>query len=352
VKKIKVGIIGANGYTGYELLKILAGHDGVEVAHAVSRSNAGASVGALYPALAAAYPCLKFSDADTDKAAKDCTLVFTALPHAAAAETGGKLYDKGVTVIDLSADFRYDDIPLYERTYNVTHPRPKLNAKAVYGLTEINRAQITALKGTPAIIGNPGCYTTSCILPLYPLLKAGLLEPHGIVIDAKSGASGAGRRAEADFGFCEIEGNFKAYGVAVHRHTSEMEEKLSLGQKDFKLCFVPHLLPVKRGILSTVYTDVKPKVSADSIADCLTAAYGKEKFVEVLPEGSYPTLNRVTGSNVCSIGFKFDARTGKVIIISCLDNLIKGASGQAVQNMNILLGFDESKGLSVTGNHL
>ena len=353
--KTKVAIIGANGYIGYELLKLLANHGGVEVKYAVTRSNTGTAVASVYPSLNMAYPNLVYEDVSLDVIARDCKIVFLALPHATAADVGGKLYDKGISVIDLSADFRYDNIPLYERTYGVTHPCPDINKNAVYGLIEIFRDKIKAAakdKSKPAIIGNPGCYTTSCILPLYPLLKAGLIKPGGITIDAKSGVSGAGRRSEVDFSFCEIDNNFKAYGVAVHRHASEMEEKLSFGEKDFRLCFVPHLLPIKRGILSTIYADIEADTTAKKIADCFDKAYEKETFVKVLPEGVYPAINHVVNSNACYIGYKTDTRTGKLIIISCLDNLIKGAAGQAIQNMNILLGLDEGTGLPVTAEHL
>ncbi|MCL2370877.1 MAG: N-acetyl-gamma-glutamyl-phosphate reductase [Firmicutes bacterium] len=355
--KTNIAIIGANGYIGYQLLKLLANHSEVEVKYAVDirKDIAGTAVGLSYHSLAAAYPTLKYEDVPLDKIAKDCKIVFLALPHATAADIGGKLYDMGVNVVDLSADFRYDNIPLYEQTYNIKHPRKDINPKAVYGLVEIYRDKIKALakdKKNPALIGNPGCYTTSCILPLYPLLKNKLIKADTITIDAKSGVSGAGRRSEVDFGFCELDNNFKAYSVAVHRHSSEMEEKLSFGDKNFRLCFVPHLLPIKRGILSTIYADVSPEITSAQIADCFKKAYGNERFVKVLSEGTYPSITHVANSNTCYIGYKLDTRTRKLIIISCLDNLIKGAAGQAIQNMNIILGIDEATGLPVAGEHL
>lgn len=240
---IKVGIVGANGYTGFELMRILAAHPAAEVVTAVSRSNAGTRVKDMYPPLGAVYGDMMFSDIDMEQLSA-CDVCFTALPHAASADIGGQLYDRGVKVIDLSADFRYDSLELYERTYGVTHPRPELNEQAVYGLPELFRDKIAKAD----IIGNPGCYTTASILALYPLLQAGLIDKDGIIIDAKSGVTGAGRKADVAYNYCETADNFKAYGVTTHRHTTEIEEKLGVS-----LSFTPHLLPVKRGILATIY---------------------------------------------------------------------------------------------------
>ena len=335
---IKVGIVGANGYTGFELLRILGRHPHAEVRIAASRSNAGTPVAAMYPALAPIYGDMPFADTDPDALCR-CDVCFTALPHAASAELGGRLYDAGVRVIDLSADFRYDSLPLYERTYGVKHPRPELNEIAVYGLPELFRDKIRPAR----IVGNPGCYTTASILALYPLIKEGVVSPDGIIIDAKSGVTGAGRKADVGYNFCETAENFKAYGVTTHRHTTEIEEKLGV-----TLSFTPHLLPIKRGILATIY--------AGCTADAATiqAAYDKyykgEPFVAASP--ALPEVKWVRGSNCCRIGYIPDKRLGRVIVISVIDNLIKGASGQAVQNMNIMFGLDETEGLDPMGEYL
>ena len=256
---IKAGIIGANGYTGFELLRILGRHGEAKVTAAASRSNAGTPVADLYPALKSTYGDMLFCDANISLFT-DCDVCFTALPHAASAEIGGILHDAGVKVIDLSADFRYDSLRLYEQTYGVNHPRPELNEKAVYGLPELFRDKIAGAD----IVGNPGCYTTASILALYPLIKENVIGRNGIIIDAKSGVTGAGRKADVGYSYCETADNFKAYGVTTHRHTSEIEEKLGV-----TLSFTPHLLPVKRGILATVYADC----SLD--ADAVQAAYDK-----------------------------------------------------------------------------
>lgn len=333
--KVKAAIIGANGYTGLMLMRLLGNHKDVELIAAASRSEQGNKISSLYPALSEAYKGMEFCAPDSSEILK-ADVCFTALPHAAAAEKAGFLADKGLRVVDLSADFRYDDLPLYESVYGVKHPRPELNKTAVYGLTEVNRKAIAAAQ----IVGNPGCYTTSAILPLYPLLKKGLVKPDGIIIDAKSGVSGAGRKGDVAYSFCETDDNFKAYGVFTHRHTSEIEEKLGIANK---LIFTPHLLPVKRGILSTIYVDTVARTDEKSISDAYSV-YDNERFVSVTG-GSLPQLNWVRGSNRCIIGYKLNAKTGKLIIVSVIDNLIKGASGQALQNMNVMFGLDEGEGL-------
>ena len=345
---IKAAIVGANGYTGFELMKRLAAHPQVTVTAAVSRSNEGTKVRDLYPPLGASYGDLTFCAADAAYLAQNADVAFTCLPHAASAALGGQLADAGVKVIDLSADFRYTDVALYERTYNVTHPRPDLNKEAVYGLTELNRDKIK----TARIIGNPGCYTTASILPLYTLLKEGLTEPQGINIDSKSGVTGAGRKAELSYNLCETAENFKAYAVTTHRHTTEIEEKLSFGRQRIALSFTPHLLPVKRGILATIYARPKNGVTAADLAAAYATYYGNERFVHVCPEGTLPELKWVVGSNLCAIGYKWDERLGQVIVVSVIDNLLKGASGQAVQNMNVLFGLPEYSGLPLTGRYL
>ncbi len=343
---IRTAIIGANGYTGFELMKLIHAHPELTLTAAASRSHAGKELRELYPALGFAYGNMKFCEPDVDRIAKYADVVFTALPHAASAEIGGKFFDKGVKVIDLSADFRYTDIGLYEKTYSVTHPRPELNAKAAYGLCEINREKIAKSQ----IVGNPGCYTTCSILPLYPLIKFGAIKSDGIIIDAASGITGAGRKADENYNYCETAENFKAYGVTTHRHTTEIEEQLSV-HKRISVNFTPHLLPIKRGILSTIYADLENGATAADI-DKAYAMYKSEKFAVALGEGVLPEIKWVANSNVCAFGYKIDRRTNKIIIVSAIDNLIKGASGQAIQNLNILFGFAEDKGLPIIGAHL
>lgn len=339
---IKTAIVGANGYTGFELMRILAGHGGAKLTAAVSRSHAGTKIADMYPALGYHYKDMRFGALETDTLTdtlSECDVCFTALPHAASAEIGGKLHDAGVRVIDLSADYRYDSLALYESAYGVRHPRPELNEAAVYGLTELNRDTIR----TAAIVGNPGCYTTCSILALYPLLKEGLIDTDGIIIDAKSGVTGAGRKAEVAYNLCETAENFKAYGVTTHRHTTEIEEKLGV-----RLSFTPHLLPVKRGILATIYAGCGADERAVQAA--YDKYYGKERFVHAGPQ--LPELHHVRGSNCCAIGYKLDPRLQRIILVSVIDNLLKGASGQAVQNMNVMFGFDEGEGLTDVGEYL
>ncbi len=344
---IKAAIIGANGYTGFELMKLIYNHPHLTLTTAASRSNSGIKVSDLYPALGFAYPDLKFTEPDPETISKNADVVFTALPHAASAAMCATLAANGVKVIDLSADFRYTDIKLYEDTYKVTHPCPELNKQAVYGLCEINRDKIK----TAQIIGNPGCYTTCSILPLYPLVKCGLINSRGIIIDAASGITGAGRKESIDYNFCETDENYKAYGVTTHRHTTEIEEQLSIGSEKAVISFTPHLLPVKRGILATIYADSVKGVTAADI-DKAYGMYKGEKFAMALGEGKLPEIKWVAQSNVCAFGYKIDGKNNRLIIVSAIDNLIKGASGQAIQNCNIMFGLPEHEGLPLIGNHL
>lgn len=341
MNKIKVAIVGANGYTGFELLRILAAHKNAEVISAVSRSNAGTKISDMYPALRACYKDTVFDEMNYDKL-KGADVAFTALPHTAGAQIGGELFDAGVKLIDLSADLRYDSLKLYENTYKVTHPRPDLNEKAVYGLCELNRESIK----NASVVGNPGCYTTASILPLKPLIDEGLIEKNGIIIDAKSGVTGAGRKSDVSYSYCETDGNFKAYSAVGHRHTTEIEEKLGADS----ICFTPHLLPLKRGILNTVYARLKTD-DYKLIESTYNKYYGTEKFVEFTGQ-TLPELKWARGSNCCFIGAIPDFKNGLIKIVSVIDNLIKGASGQAVQNMNIMFGFDESQGLQPLGEYL
>ncbi|MDR2091108.1 MAG: N-acetyl-gamma-glutamyl-phosphate reductase [Clostridiales bacterium] len=343
---INVSIIGANGYTGLELLNILAAHKEAAVKHAVSVGNAGTLITDMYPALLA-YRGARFEPLDIDLIAKDSELVFSCLPHAASAEVCKKLYERGVKIIDLSADFRYDDLAVYEKTYNVTHPCPELLERSVYGLPELYCEKIKAA----SIVGNPGCYTTCSILPLYPLVKENAVDADDIIIDAKSGTSGAGKKAEVSGLFAEVNENFKAYAVATHRHTSEIEQEISkAAKKAAAISFTPHLLPITRGILSTIHLKLKNKLVKEDIFELYDKYYKNEPFVII--DKTPPSINSVKYGNYIRIGFVVDERLNRLIVISCLDNLIKGASGQAVQNMNIMFGIDETEGLKGLPRHL
>ncbi len=342
---VKASVIGATGYAGAELMRLLTAHGQVTVTHAISKSFAGQKMSELYPSFFSSDYALE--ELDCDAVAKDSDIVFTCLPHGTSAETVAQLIAKGIKVIDLSGDFRYNDISVYESWYKVKHAAPELLVESVYGMPELYRERIKHAR----LIGNPGCYTTCSILAVYPLLKCGLVEPSGIIIDAKSGVTGAGRSEKLTNSFCEVHESFKAYGVATHRHTSEIEQELGFAAgTEVAVSFTPHLMPVKRGILSTIYLSPKAGVVEADIAAAY-AVYKDEPFVQVTG-GRLPELKHVNGSNNCAIGFVLDKRVNRLIVVSCLDNLIKGAAGQAVQNMNLVCGFDETEGLNNTGWYL
>lgn len=323
--RIKAAVVGANGYAGAEVLRLLSAHPRVELVAATSRTHAGKPVEEAFPSLPVG---LTFSDTAA-KELKGCDVVFTALPQTAGARLVGELTDGGARVVDLSADYRFDDIGLYEKTYGVTHPRRELNDSAVYGLCEVERERIRKAK----LVANPGCYVTSALLPLLPLAKKGLISD--VIIDAKSGTSGAGRKSDEAYSFCTVDESFRAYGVFTHRHAPEISEKLGI-----PVVFTPHLLPIKRGILSTVYFRTNDPAAAESI---LKNAYVGERFVTY--SDKLPEIAWAAHTNRCIYSARFDGERG--IIVSVIDNLLKGAAGQAVQNMNIMFGFDEADGLPV-----
>lgn len=336
---IKTAVVGATGYAGEELVRLLVSHPEVELAHVISKSFAGKAMNEVYGSYKS-LPEMTLEELEPE-ALSECDVVFTALPHGQSMNIVPALLNAGVKVIDLSGDFRYDDTEVYEKWYKLPHSEPEINGKAVYGLCEIHRDDIKSTN----IVANPGCYTTTSILPLYPLLSAGIISKDGIVVDAKSGVTGAGRSEKLPNSYCEVNESMKAYGVTTHRHTSEIEQELSHAAKEqVSLCFTPHLLPVKRGILATIYTTLKEGVTEADIAKAYSC-YNNESFVHVLPHGELPELKHVTGSNNCFIGYKIDERLGRLIIVSCIDNLIKGAAGQAVQNMNLLMELPEETGL-------
>lgn len=336
---MKVSVIGATGYAGAELLRILAGHPEAEVDAITSESHTGTSIAEIYPHLTGFYNKQLTSMTDTGQFA-DSQAVFIGLPHGHAMEIGRTLSSQGIKVIDLGADYRFRDESVYESWYKVKHTHR--NAGAVYGLTELYRQQIK----TAGIVGNAGCYTTASILALAPLAKYNLIDTTNIVVDAKSGVSGAGRGLSLNTHMAEMSENLKAYNIAGHRHTPEIEQALQeLSGQDSLISFTPHLIPMSRGILSTCYAVLKEGVKAEKVDQAFYEMYGQEFFVRLLGRGGYPAVKHTRGSNFCDIGWHIDTRTNRVIVVSAIDNLVKGAAGQAVQNFNVMFGLEESCGL-------
>lgn len=337
---VKCAIIGGSGYTGCELLRILLTHGGVDVTSVTSRRLAGTKVASHFPHLHQSTDVL-FEEFSPEAIAKKAQVAFTAVPHQAAMPVVKGLLDAGVRVIDLSADFRIHDPATYEAWYG-EHSQKELLKQAIYGLPELYKDEI---KGA-SLVANPGCYPTSAILPLYPLLKKGVISPHGIVIDSKSGVSGAGRTSSVAFGYSEINEGFKAYKVCEHRHTPEIEQELSAAAgANLTLNFTPHLVPMTRGILTTSYSQMQVSITTGEVLDELRKFYAGAPFVRILAEGHFPDCHHVRGSNYCDIGARVCERTNTLILVSAIDNLVKGASGQAVQNMNIMFGLPEQMGL-------
>ncbi len=342
---IPVGLVGVTGYTGMELARILSNHSKMKLVRVTSRAEAGKRLADIYPFLnGMELGELEITAPDVADLEQSCKLVFLAVPHKTAMNIGGQLYDKGIKVVDLSADFRIRDRETYEEWYKVDHTREDLLPKAVYGLPEFYRDQV---KGA-SLIANPGCYPTSVIVGLTPALSAGLIETEDIVIDSKSGTSGAGRKAAVGTLFCEVADSFRAYGLTTHRHTPEIEQELSaVAGKDITVSFNTHLLPIDRGILSTIYTKMKDGVTAEQIRQTYEKAYTQEKMIRLLPAGQLPETRWVRGTMFCDVGIVTDPRTGRLIIVSAIDNLCRGASGQAVANANLMLGFAENEGLKL-----
>jgi N-acetyl-gamma-glutamyl-phosphate reductase len=337
----RAGIVGATGYTGAELVRILAGHPEIELTILTSRNYAGEKFARVYPAMAGAVD-LECQSFDPDRLCDQADIVFTALPHKLPMEIIPALIQRGKKVIDLSADFRFRDAAAYERYYQ-PHTAKDLLEKAVYGLSEIYFDRIKKAQ----LVGNPGCYPTSVLLPLIPFIKKGFLDLNSLIADAKSGVSGAGRSPSLTTPFCEVHESFKAYKVAEHRHNPEMEGVLSReAGKSVNLTFIPHLVPMSRGMLTTIYARTAKKVSVKDLQECIESFYSGRHFVRLTAYGNSPDTLHVRGTNYCDIGFKFDKRNNRLILISAIDNLVKGAAGQAVQNMNIMLGFDETIGLA------
>jgi N-acetyl-gamma-glutamyl-phosphate reductase len=351
-KSKRVAIIGASGYSGEELVRLLLSHPHAELVAVTSRQYAGQSLAQVFPRFAhhPAARTLRFSEPNAEVLAQQAQLIFLALPHGVATELAVPLLRLGCQVIDLSADFRVKDPAVYKEFYGHDHRAPDLLAQSIYGLPEIYRSEIKKA----SLIASPGCYPTSVLLPVLPLLKAGLVKPTGIIADSLSGVSGAGRKAETDYLFVECNESVRPYGVPKHRHLSEIEQELSFAASTpVTIQFTPHLIPVNRGILTTVYlapekhfADAKAMNQlAHKISACYEAAYGKEPFLRLLDTKSLPDTKHVIGTNVLEIAWRLDPRTGRLLVMSAEDNLVKGASGQAIQSMNIMCGYPETAGL-------
>ncbi len=344
---IKVGIIGATGYAGVESARILLGHPEAEVVWYGSKSYIGEELSSIYGSLfnIVDEKCL---DDNMEELADKVDVIFTATPQGLCASLVNEDILSKVKIIDLSADFRLKDVSVYEKWYKLEHKSPQFLEEAVYGLCEINRDKIKGAR----IVANPGCYTTCSILTAYPLIKEGLIDPDSLIVDALSGVTGAGRGAKVANLFCEVNESCKPYGVANHRHTPEIEEQLGYAAgKEMVINFTPHLVPMNRGILATEYATLNKKDGKLPSASDIRAAYEKyykdEFFIRILKDGVYPETRFVQQSNFVDIGFKVDERTGRLIMMGAIDNLVKGAAGQAVQNMNIMFGFEETAGLKL-----
>lgn len=343
MSKVRVAIIGGSGYSGEELLRLLSRHPQVELTAITSREHAGEPVGAFFPRYAE-IP-LRFIQPDVEEIAKLAEVVFLALPNGLAGDYARPLLAKGLKVIDISADFRLRDPKIYEKYYKMAHPAPELIPEAVYGLPEIYRREIAGAR----LIANPGCYVTSILLPTTALLRAGVVEAEGIVAMSMSGISGAGRKVALDYIFPECNESLRPYGVVGHRHLPEIEQELAVaaGLPAVTMNFVPHLVPVNRGIHSSILLTAKAGVNAAAALDALHAAYDNEPFVRILAAGKLADTKHITGTNRCEIGVAYDERTNRIVVSSAIDNLTKGASGQALQNLNLICGFPETTGLMV-----
>ena len=338
---IKAGIIGSTGYAGAELARLLSSHPDTQIIWYGSRSYTGEPYSSIYSNFRgfADEPC---ADDQMSSLAEEADVIFTATPQGFCAGAVSEEILSKCKIIDLSADFRLRDVNVYEAWYKMQHKNPSYIKEAVYGLCELYREDIKKAR----LIANPGCYTTCSILTLYPLVKYGLIDTSTIIIDAKSGTSGAGRGAKTQNLFCEVNESIKAYGVANHRHTPEIEQELTAAAGESVLLnFTPHLVPMNRGILATCYASLKGKVSASQIDEAYESCYGGEFFIRFLGEGKLPETRWVKGSNFVDIGYTIDQRTGRIIAIGAIDNLVKGAAGQAVQNMNLIFGLKEDTGL-------
>ena len=340
---IKAGIIGSTGYAGGELVRILTGHKDAEIKWYGSRSYIDKKYADVYRNMFEIVDAVCMDD-NMEELAEQVDVIFTATPQGLCASLVNEVILSKTKIVDLSADFRLKDVGVYEEWYKIEHKAPQFIEEAVYGLCEVNREEIKKAR----LVANPGCYTTCSILTAYPLAKEGLIDMDTLIIDAKSGTSGAGRGAKLPNLFCEVNENMKAYGVANHRHTPEIEEQLGYAAgRQVTLNFTPHLVPMNRGILATEYAKLKDGVTYEEVKAVYDEYYKEEKFIRVLDRGVYPETKWVEGSNYVDIGFEVDRRTGRIIMMGAIDNLVKGAAGQAVQNMNLMFGLKESEGLEL-----
>lgn len=340
---IKVGIIGATGYAGGELARILMGHKDAKIVWYGSRNYIDKKYADVYQNMFQIVDA-KCLDDNMEELAKKADVIFTATPQGFCASVISEAILADTKIVDLSADFRIKDVDTYEKWYGIQHKSPQFIEEAVYGLCEINREDVKGAR----LVANPGCYTTCSILTAYPLAKEGLIDMNTLIIDAKSGTSGAGRGAKVGNLYCEVNENIKAYGVASHRHTPEIEEQLGYAAKeDVRISFTPHLVPMNRGILATEYATLTKQTTYEEVKAVYDKYYKEEKFIRVLDEGICPETKWVEGSNYVDINFKIDPRTNRIIMMGAIDNLVKGAAGQAVQNMNLMFGLPESEGLEL-----
>ena len=338
---LRAAIVGASGYTGGELARLLSAHPSVTITAVTSRQYDGQSLSRIFPHLRDSID-ITCRNHDAEEIIDLADLIFCAVPHKTAMDVVPSFLKAGRKVVDLSADFRLKDVAVYEQWYQ-PHSAADFVEEAIYGLPEIYREEIR----TARLVANPGCYPTSITLGLAPLMKSGLIDPATIIIDSKSGTSGAGRGAQVGTLFCEVADGFRPYQVGgVHRHIPEIEQNLSsLAGSPITVTFTPHLLPISRGILTTIYTNLKEQTGLAAISELYEQMYGGERFIRLLEPGSLPSTHHVRGSNYCDISLNLDERTGRLIIVSAIDNIVKGASGQAIQNMNLMCGFDEDTGL-------
>jgi N-acetyl-gamma-glutamyl-phosphate reductase len=343
--KLKIAIVGSSGYTGGELMRILLNHPRATVTAITSEKSAGKPIASIFPHLSG-LTALVCEPLDPEVIARKADFVFLALPHVTAQEAVFRFHALGKKVVDLSADYRLSDPRVYEKWYEHTHQYPLLLKEAVYGLPEMHRDKIKKA----LLIANPGCYPTSAILGLGPLIKKGLVDQQTIIVDSKSGVSGAGRSPSLAYHYPEVNEGFMAYKVGTHRHTPEIEQELSLlGDSPVTISFTPHLVPMNRGILTTIYAKLTRNLDTDQVLAQYKEFYADAPFVRLLDAGQFPNARNVRGSNFCDIGVYADPRTGRVVVGTAIDNLVKGASGQAVQNMNLMMGFGEGEGLTFAG---
>ncbi len=344
MQRIQTAVVGASGYTGSELLRLLLQHPHVELCAVTSRQEAGKSIASLFPryrGLPGSELTFIAPDADTI-AATGAAVAFLALPHGVAAEIASALLQRGVKVIDLSADFRIHDAAVYQEFYQHPHPAPELLQESVYGLAEIYPREIAGA----SLIASPGCYPTSILLPLIPLLRANLIDPQSIIANSMSGVSGAGKKADTAYLFCECNESLRAYGIPKHRHLAEIEQELSLAaHESVRMTFIPHLVPVNTGIHSSIIANLRPGINLDQIGAALDSIYANKPFVRLLGAGVCADTKNVTRTNFIDIGWHFDTRTNRLILTSAEDNVVKGAGGQAVQSFNLIFGLDEKAGL-------